>query len=189
MFSVEFFIRSALLGVGLAMDACAVSMANGFSEPKMRLGKQAGIAGAFGFFQAAMPIAGFFIGVAVLAVIEKIIPYLALIMLGYIGGKMIIGAIKEKEAEKGAAITFGTLMLQSLATSIDALSVGFTMADSSIAEAFVMAGIIAVITFIIAFCGVEAGKRLGTKLGKKAELLGGIILIGIGIEIFIKGII
>lgn len=189
MFTVEFFILSALLGVGLAMDACAVSMANGFSEPKMGFGKQAGIAGAFGFFQAAMPIAGYFIGFAVLSVIEKIIPYIALIMLGYIGGKMIIGAIKEKEEKSATAITLGTLILQAFATSIDALSVGFTMADKSIAQAFVMAGIIAAITFIISFLGVEAGKKLGMKLGKKAEILGGIILIGIGLEIFITGII
>lgn len=185
-----FYAQSILLGVGLAMDACAVSMANGLKEPKMKINKIILIAFFFGFFQAAMPLIGYFVGHAVLDYIEKFIPWIALILLTFVGGKMLIEGIKHDEEEiDDKKLTIATLFVQAIATSIDALSVGFTIADYSILEAFVCATIIAIVTFGISFAAVFIGKKFGTKLGNKAEILGGIILIVIGLEICISGLI
>lgn len=185
---MKLFINSFLLGIGLAMDACAVSMANGLNEPKMSKSKMILIAFMFGFFQALMPLIGFFLGHAVLEYIEKFIPWIALILLLFIGGKMLFEGIKgDIDEGKILSLTFKTLFIQSIATSIDALSVGFSIADYKINEAFICASIIAIVTFVICIIAINIGKKFGTKLGSKAEILGGIILIGIGIEIFITG--
>lgn len=187
---VEFYIQSVLLGVALAMDACAVSMANGLNETNMKLRKACLIAFMFGLFQALMPLIGYFVGHAILSYIEKFIPWIALILLGFIGAKMLIEGIKHKDEEKEATtLTFMGLLVQAIATSIDALSVGLTIAEYSVKEAILCATIIAVETFIISFVAVHIGKKFGTKLGNKAEILGGVILIGIGIEIFISNMI
>ncbi len=178
---------SIFLGIGLAMDACSVSMANGLNEPKMKLGKVLLISIMFGFFQAAMPLLGYFVGSAVLQYIEKFIPWIALGLLLFVGGKMIIDGIKGEEDEEAKALTFKVLIVQAIATSIDALSVGFTIADYTIIQALVCTLIIAVVTFGICVGGVYIGKKFGTKLGSKAVILGGIILICIGLEIFISG--
>ena len=178
---------SIFLGIGLAMDACSVSMANGLNEPKMKLGKVLLISIMFGFFQAAMPLLGYFVGSAVLQYIEKFIPWIALGLLLFVGGKMIIDGIKGEEEEEAKALTFKVLIVQAIATSIDALSVGFTIADYTIIQALVCTLIIAVVTFAICVGGVYIGKKFGTKLGSKAVILGGIILICIGLEIFISG--
>lgn len=191
--SVLFFFNSILLGVGLAMDAFSVSLANGLHEPQMKAGSMYKIAGVFGFFQAAMPMIGW-ICVRTIAerfrAFEKCIPWIALILLSYIGGKMLIASWKQKDEEENLAkMSFGTLLVQGVATSIDALSVGFTIADYDWIMAMVCSVIIAVVTFIICMCGLVIGKKFGTKLAHEAERLGGIILIVIGIEIFITGII
>ena len=180
----ELYLRAALLGVGLAMDACAVSMASGFKEPKMPIKKILLIALFFGGFQGIMPIIGYFVGYAVLATILKIIPWLSLIILGFLGGKMIKDGLGGVEDEV-KTLTVGALFMQAIATSLDALSVGFTMADYTVAAALLTALIIATETFIISFAGVKMGKKFGTALGGKAEIVGGIILILIGIEIFV----
>ncbi len=185
MFGLKFFINSVLLGVGLAMDAAAVSMANGFKEPKMKAWKTVLIALFFGIFQGIMPLIGYFAGRAVLSLIEKIIPYLSLIILLYLGIKMIYGAVKKKEKEEVKALTLGVLIMQAIATSLDALTVGFTLAEMVIVETLVCAAIIMTETFIISISGVFIGKKIGTRLGGKAEIFGGAILIFIGLEIFI----
>ena len=138
-----------------------------------------------------MPLIGYFIGHAILSIIEKFIPWIALILLGFIGGKMVYeGLKKEKEnEEKIVKLTFISLFIQSIATSIDALSVGFTFADYVLSDAIICSSIIMVVTALISFVAVIIGKKFGDALGKKAEILGGIILILIGIEIFITGII
>lgn len=259
----KFLITSIMLGIGLSMDACAVSMTDGFSEPKMKTKKILLIAGMFGFFQGAMPLIGYFIGYSVITYIEKYIPWIALILLGYIGGKMLIEALKENKKRRENAklaqsvivsesqttesqneskmselsenensteienleaedyetsinvnessdgkqgeialtenknivnsakqeLTFKALFVQAIATSIDALSVGLTIADYTITNAIVCACIIALCTFVISFVAVHLGKKFGTKLEGKAEIIGGIILILIGIEIFLTGIL
>ena len=188
-----FLINSVLLGVGLAMDAFSVSLANGLNEPGMNKGRMSLIAGVFAAFQAAMPMIGWICVhtiVQYFSWFEKLIPWIALILLLYIGGKMMIEGIKGgDEAEEGIKnLSFGALMIQGVATSIDALSVGFTIADYNFLMALICALIIAVVTFVICIAGLIIGKKVGTKLAGKANILGGVILIGIGVEIFVKGL-
>ena len=188
-----FFVNAVGFGVGLAMDAFSVSMANGLNEPGMKKRKMAGIAGTFAFFQIAMPLIGWLCIHTIanaFSSFQNFIPFIALALLGFIGGKMLVEGIKSKgeDAEK-PAVGFGGLMVQGIATSIDALSVGFTIADYRFGLALTEALIIGVVTFFICVAGLIIGKKFGTKLAGKASILGGIILIGIGLEIFISGII
>lgn len=187
--SVRFFISSILLGVGLAMDAFSVSLANGLNEPLMKRKKAAGVAGIFAFFQFLMPLIGW-VCVRTVAqyfeAFEKCIPWIALALLGFIGGKMLYEGIKNKDsAEEKPAVGLAALLVQGIATSIDALSVGFTVSTYNVWEALLSCGIIGVLTFFICFAGIEIGKKAGTKLAGKAGILGGAILIFIGLEIFI----
>lgn len=192
--SFVFFFNSVLLGVGLAMDAFSVSMANGLNEPKMKSGRISLIAGCYGFFQFAMPMIGW-ICVHTIVVyfqkFEKFIPWIALILLLYIGGKMLIEGIKgaaDENSDTEKRLGFGTLIVQGIATSIDALSVGFTIADYGALMAVAASVIIAVVTFGICIGGLIIGKTVGNKISNKATILGGVILIGIGIEIWVRGI-
>ena len=188
-----FFFNSALLGVGLAMDAFSVSLANGLHEPSMRKKKMCGIAGIFALFQAVMPMIGWICVHTILQyfeAFETLIPWIALILLLYIGGKMLLDGIKNKEGEtQPPKIGFSALFLQGVATSIDALSVGFTIAGYGLVMAIICALIIAAVTFVICMAGLAIGKKAGTKFSNKAVILGGVILILIGLEIFIKGIL
>jgi putative Mn2+ efflux pump MntP len=184
-----FFFNSLLLGVGLAMDAFSVSLANGLNEPCMGSKKMAGIAAVFGIFQGMMPLIGW---VCIHTVVqyftffEDLIPWIALALLSYIGAKMLIEGIANKDAETHCvALTLGSLLVQGIATSIDALSVGFTIADYDLRAAILAAVMIAAVTFVICFAGLYIGKKAGTKLAGKAGILGGVILIFIGLEIFI----
>ena len=191
----ELCLISIALGVGLAMDACAVSMSNGLNEPQMKFGKAFLIAATFGFFQALMPMIGW---VCVSLIVEqfeqfaKWIPVIALVLLAFIGGKMLYDGITDKDEGNSnhRKLTFGVLIVQAIATSIDALSTGFSLVDiagNSVWRALLSAGIIAVVTFAICVGSVYLGKKFGTKLGNKAQIVGGVILIAIGLEIFIKG--
>ena len=157
-------------------------------EAKMKINKTILIAFIFGFFQALMPLIGYFVGHAILDLIEKFIPWIAFVLLLFVGIKMIIETVKgnDDETNDKALLTFKTLLVQGVATSIDALSVGLTFADYSVSLAIISALIIAVATFIISFVAVFIGKKFGTKFGSKAEIAGGIILILIGIEIFFE---
>lgn len=184
-----FFFNSILLGVGLAMDAFSVSLANGLNEPDMRKRKMAGVAGIFSAFQFAMPMIGW-ICVSTITqyfrAFEKCIPWIALILLGYIGGKMLYEGIRGGDAEEEKhAVGFAALLVQGVATSIDALSVGFTIADYNCLEAVFACLLIGIVTFFICFAGIAIGRKAGTKLADKAGILGGAILIFIGLEIFI----
>lgn len=188
-----FFVNSALFGVGLAMDAFSVSMANGLNEPKMKMPKICSIAGIFAFFQIAMPLLGWVCVHTVANVFtsfQKFIPYIALVLLLYIGGSMLVEGIKNKDsAEEKPAVGFAALLVQGVATSIDALSVGFTIAELNFVSALIEALIIGIVTFGICVGGLFIGKKFGTKLAGKATILGGVILVGIGLEIFITGIL
>lgn len=186
---IAFFIKSILLGAGLAMDAFSVSLANGLNEPKMKASKMCGVAGIFAGFQFAMPMIGW-ICVTTIArifgVFEKCIPWIALLLLGYIGGKMLYEGIKNKGADdEKPGVGFKGLLVQGVATSIDALSVGFTISEYNCMEALLACLLIGAVTFCICFAGLAIGKKAGTKLAGKAGILGGLILIGIGLEIFI----
>lgn len=182
-------LESFALGVGLAMDAFSVSLANGLHEPKMHRRKALLIATIFGVFQGLMPLIGW-ICVHTLAEqfknFEIYIPYIALALLSFIGGKMLYEGLKKKCdcEDESKPLTLGLLIVQGIATSIDALSVGF-----AIAEPLVSVAIITALTFIICLAGVFIGQKFGDVISCKASVLGGIILIIIGIEIFITGII
>ena len=184
-----FVFNSVLLGVGLAMDAFSVSMANGIRESKMPLGKMCGIAGIFGIFQGIMPLIGWICIHTIVQYFQAfqiLIPWIALALLCYIGGGMIRESLSgcEEECSCGG-VTFAALLVQGVATSIDALSVGFTIADYNLPSALLAAAIIAGVTFVICMGGLYIGRKAGTKLAGKAGILGGGILIFIGLEIFI----
>lgn len=189
----SFFLTGVLFGVGLAMDAFSVSLANGLSDPAMGKRRMSLIAGTFSFFQILMPLLGWLLVHTIaerFKAFQAFIPWIALFLLLYIGGKMLYEGIRNKgESNESAAIGFGALLVQGIATSIDALSVGFTVSELDLAHATVEALIIGVVTFIVRTIGLVIGKKFGTKLSGKAAILGGIILCAIGIEIFLKGIL
>ena len=200
MFDFLFFFNSILIGIGLAMDAFSVSLANGLNEPDMPRRKIFGVAGIFGVFQGAMPLIGWFCVhsiASLFSVFEKFIPWIALALLGYIGGKMLYEGIKEYRCQKDGGtecpiperLTISALLVQGVATSIDALSVGFTISEYVFIQALVCALLIAAVTFVICFAGVLLGKKFGTALAGKSSIFGGSILIFIGLEIFITSFI
>lgn len=186
------------LGAGLAMDACAVSMSNGLAEPNMKLKKTFLIAGMFGLFQILMPVIGYLI-ITVLSsslgenfsrIFGYLVPWIALILLLFLGIKTIVDGIKEgkekgnEENKKSKNITIGYLLLQAVATSIDALSVGIIYGNVPPLEAYLTFAIVGVVTFAICVAAVFIGKKFGTLFANKATIAGGIILIAIGLEIF-----
>jgi putative Mn2+ efflux pump MntP len=195
MFDLTLIFTGIALGLGLAMDAFSVSLANVLNDPKMKTGKMCGIAGTFAFFQGLMPMIGWICVhtiVETFSAFEAFIPWIALALLSYIGGKMLIDGIKScksGECEEAPGLGLRALLIQGVATSIDALSVGFTISDYDLPRAVVAVLIIALVTFIVCMAGLEIGKRFGTKLAGKATIFGGIILIAIGIEIFVTGLI
>lgn len=210
-------LASILLGVGLAVDAFSVSIVNGLNEPHMRKRKACLIASTFGVFQFLMPMVGWFC-VHSLAqafrTFQKAVPWIALILLLFIGGKMLQEGILENRARKadaasepmlnavaeqaggadevrkaaGTPVGLGTLIVQGIATSIDALSVGFAFASYDASAAFLCSVIIMAVTFSICIGGLVAGRIIGTRLSGKAGILGGVILIFIGLEIFVRGV-
>ena len=195
----QLIVNSMLLGAGLSMDAFSISIANGILEPKMERSRMLKIAGVYAFFQFLMPMLGWFLIVTLEEIFKsfsKFIPWIALILLLFIGGKMIFEGIKEskgkqkeEETDKAPAkLTWTALIVQGIATSIDALSVGFTMDDYSALRAFASSLIIGVVTLVICLIGLVFGKKIGPKVSSVATIIGGAILIFIGIEIFVKGI-
>lgn len=191
-FSILFILNSIGLGIGLAMDAFSVSIANGLKEPQMKASRTFFIAGIYAFFQFLMPMIGWFCIHTIINLFEKFqpfIPWIALILLCYIGINMIIEGIKKDDEKQDIkALSLGVLLIQGIATSIDALSVGFSIAEYNALMAFISSLIIAVVTLIICLAGLKLGKKIGTKISDKATIFGGIILILIGLEIFIKGL-
>lgn len=189
--NVMFFFNSILLGVGLAMDAFSVSLANGLNEPRMSPRRSCVIAGTFAFFQFLMPVVGWMCVhslVEKFASFERFVPWIALLLLLYIGVSMLRDGLAG-EAEESPGVGAGALLVQGIATSIDALSVGFTIAEYDIVAALAASLIIAAVTFVICLGGLKLGRAAGTRLAGKASVLGGVILIFIGIEIFLKGVL
>lgn len=191
--SLLFFLNSVLFGVGLAMDAFSVSMANGLHEPDMKKSRMCLVAGTFALFQIMMPLIGWACIHTIAELFtgfQRFIPWIALILLLYLGGKMFLEGWRSRNgnSEENVALGWTGLLLQGVATSIDALSVGFTIAEYPMTMALTEALIIGVVTFVICLGGLRIGKLFGTKLAGKASILGGVILIGIGLEIFLTGV-
>ena len=191
---IELILLGLGLGVSLAMDAFSVSLANGLKEPCMKRRRILGIAGIFSAFQFAMPLIGWVLVSTVaraFGAFEKFIPWIALALLGFIGGKMLIESLSgcEQTEECGCGeVGLTALLVQGVATSIDALSVGFTISEYNFLEACLSCLLIGVVTFFICCGGILIGRRAGTKLAGKAGILGGCILIIIGLEIFITSL-
>lgn len=206
-----FFFNSAMLGFGLAMDAFSVSLANGFADNKMSKVRRHQMAGVYAGFQFMMPVIGWFLvhyAAEFFEGFQKFIPWIALILLAIIGGKMLIEGILDKRAQikcsgggvcqkcdiekcrlygiddVGEHISNKLLVLQGIATSIDALSVGFTISQYGIWEVLLSAFIIGTVTYVVCYVGLKLGIKFGTKLSSYAKIIGGLILIAIGIEIF-----
>ena len=192
----RFIVNSLLLGAGLAMDAFSVSVVNGINEPGMSAGKKRKIAGVFAGFQTLMPMLGWVLVHTLLHFIQQAegwIPWIAFVLLLLIGGKMVLEGITNSGSDRSELTTHrltpGVLMVQGIATSIDALSVGFTIADYKVLTAILASVIIGVVTYLICRGGLVLGVKVGTKLNRHASILGGIILIGIGVEILLSNIL
>lgn len=189
---IPFLLNNTMLGVGLAMDAFSVSMANGLSEPAMRKRKMYGMAGVFAVFQGVMPFLGWLCVhtiVQYFTAFEKWIPWIALILLAYIGGKMIFeGRHEEGNTQQAKTVGATEIIVQGIATSIDALSVGFTIAEYNWGMMLLAVFVIAAVTFLICAIGVLIGRKFGNRMAGKSQIFGGLILILIGIEIFIQGV-
>lgn len=184
---LAFFLTSAFLGIGLAMDAFSVSVVNGLNSPNMPRSGRHAVAGTFAFFQALMPMLGWFLVHSLLLFFESLqrwIPWIALLLLGYLGIRMILeGLNPDVEKEESDKIRASSLFLQGIATSIDALSAGLTFSEYGFLHALVASGIIAAVTYVICLLGVHFGRYAGMKLTRWAPIVGGIILIVIGIRI------
>lgn len=202
-----------LIGIALSMDAVAVGMTNGMVEPKMRIWKMLCVAGIYALFQFLMPVLGYYCGYAFSSLVEKIAPWLSFALLGFIGGKMIFDFVKdvveskkgvEERAEEASVLEknpisekklgAGKLLVQAVATSIDALAVGVTLLAAETTEGLpfhvtLCALLIGAVTFTLSYSAVYAGKRIGNKFADKAALLGGLILVAIGLKILIEGLI
>ena len=190
-----FLAQSALLGVGLAMDAFSVSLANGLREPNMNGGRMTRIAGVYGIFQYLMPLLGWVCVhtvVTLFSSLEKLIPWIAFALLGWIGGKMLWEGLREQQnpddTPADRRLSGKDLLMQGIATSIDALSVGFTIEQYKLREANAASLIVGGVTFALCMLALLIGRRLGLKLSRYASILGGIILIGIGFKIFLRGL-
>lgn len=185
-----FFMNAVLLGVGLAMDAFAVSIANGLKYPGISAGKKYAIPLAFGIFQGLMPMAGWLVAhytAETFVILNKIIPWVSFVILAAIGAKMIIEAVRNdgKENDEIKKLSIGLIIIQAVATSIDALSVGLTTYDYNVWEMLITAGIIAMLTFAICLVGITIGRKLPIKSVKVSGIIGGIILILVSIEILL----
>ncbi len=206
-------VNSLLLGVGLAMDAFSVSIVNGINEYNMKQKRMAKIAFVYAFFQMLMPLIGW---VCIHTIVvyfndfRKIVPWISFVLLFFIGGKMVLEGVeklKENKAiesdedstnsdndgvKKNSAIvrvSFHVLIMQGIATSIDALSVGFAIAEYKVLMAFISAFIIGIVTYVICFLGLKIGKKLGSAIGNKASIFGGVLLVLLGFELLFKGIL
>ncbi len=174
------------------MDAFAVSVTNGAVCQKNNLKFAAKLALSFGFFQALMPTIGWLAGKAAENFISSVDHWIALILLGFIGTQMLIEAFKNEKEEETCQldVPLKTLIALSIATSIDALATGIILPSavgaSTVPLMLAAVGIIGLVTFIICIAGVYLGKKFGDLLSKKAEILGGFVLIAIGLKIFIE---
>ena len=191
--NLPFFLSSILFGVGLAMDAFSVSLSIGLNESAMPRSRSFLIAGTFALFQMLMPMIGWFCVHTIEAAFHAVslfTPWIAFILLFYIGGKMLLEGFRHRNTESEKKVTgTASLLVEAVATSIDALSVGFTISEYDAPLAAVESLIIGSVTFLICLAGVGIGKKAGIRLAGKASLLGGIILITIGMEILLNGIL
>ncbi|MCX7715385.1 MAG: manganese efflux pump MntP family protein [Clostridia bacterium] len=180
-----------LVAVGLAMDAFSVALTSGMAINRLKLRNALKIGAFFGIFQAIMPCIGWALGLSLKRYIETFDHWVALILLAFIGGKMLYEGLKTEHGDSGEEnyvknpLDNKLLTVLAVATSIDALAVGITLAtvNSNIITAALVIG---TVTFFLSAVGVYIGRKCGNLFGSKAELIGGIVLIGIGIKILLE---
>ena len=186
---MNYILQSFVIGVGVASDAFAVATADGMCYKKLKMSKVILIALFFGVFQGIMPLIGYFVGQKLFANIQAFVPYISLVILSLMGLKMIFEGIDKRKNSSNKIsskkLSLGTIFLQSIATSIDALSVGFAITNFNIYMALIFTFIVSIVTFLLSFFGVFIGKKFGNRFESIAEIFGGIILIFIGIVIFL----
>ena len=173
------------IGLGLAMDAFAVSICKGLSMKKFNWKKAIIIASYFGIFQALMPVLGYFLGSTFSSFVQSVDHWIAFILLAIIGANMIKDSMDDEEEKRNDRVDVKTMLLLAIATSIDALALGITFAFLKV-NLFIALPIISIITFIFSFVGVKIGNKFGNKYNTIAELLGGIVLILIGLKILLE---
>ncbi len=180
------FLTVFLIALGLAMDAFAVALSGGFVAGRVTLRQTIRLAWHFGLFQFLMPILGWAAGLTVQSLIQAFNHWIAFVLLAGIGGKMIYESLRKEKAERrNPDITRGaSLVLLSLATSIDALAVGLSLSALRV-RIFYPSAVIGVVCFALTALGFAFGSRLGLLLGKRVELFGGLVLVGIGVRILI----
>lgn len=178
-------IEILIIGIGLAMDAFAVSVCKGLSMKKMNWKSAIIIALYFGIFQAAMPALGYFLGSTFSSVVESVDHWIAFVLLSIIGGNMIKESFDDEIEKRNDRVDVKTMLLLAVATSIDALTVGITFAFLKV-NIILAVAIIGIITFVLSVLGVKIGNKFGDKFQNKAELFGGIILILIGLKILLE---
>lgn len=176
-------VSVVLLAIGLAMDCLAVSSMRGIARGK----RPWLMAVLFGVFQGGMPLIGYAAGSAFASVIDRFDHWIALVLLTIIGGKMIWESLHEKEEETRSDGSVTELLLLAVATSIDALATGIIFVPYPLGSVLMDMAIIAFVSFAFSVLGYQAGKRLGTHLPLNVELVGGLVLIGIGLKIFAEG--
>lgn len=182
------FLELFLIAVGLSADAFSVSVCKGLNMRKLNLKHAYVIALFFGVFQAVMPLLGYLLGTGFSEYIEKYDHWIAFVLLAFIGGKMALEAIREKDGEaeeKTDTLSIGELTILAVATSIDALAVGITFAFLKV-NILPSVLLIGVTTFALSLGGVLLGNRFGAKYKSKAEIAGGVILILIGLKILLE---
>lgn len=178
-------IEVIMLAIALSMDAFAVSIGLGAQQNRIKL-PLAFFAGAyFGFFQAAMPIIGYAFGASIFNWAAQLTPWIAFLLLAFIGGKMVRDSFSKSVEDKVIGVSHKTMLVLAVATSIDAMAAGFTLTLIPV-DPFIACLIIGSVTFIFSMVGVVIGKKGKSFFGSKAELLGGVVLIAIGIKFLIS---
>jgi manganese efflux pump family protein len=181
------YLTVIILAIGLSMDSFAVAISCGLEEQKISFQHAVKISFSFAFFQGLLPVVGWFLGTGVKVYIEAVDHWIAFILLAFLGGKMIFESFENEQSEEMSNIySWRHILALSVATSIDALIIGFTYAMVSTGNIFSGAVIIGAVTFFFAMLGIRIGKDVAGNFGQKVELLGGIILIGIGVKILIQ---
>lgn len=179
------FIEMIIIGIGLSMDAFAVSITNGLSANRKKIFYALSCGVMFGLFQGAMPCIGYALGMQFADFIKSIDHYIALVLLSFIGIKMIYEAQNNDEEGQSYVLSFSALFVQGFATSVDALAVGVSFA-ALMTNITAASAVICLVTFVMSSAGFFVGSRFGNKLGNKAEVIGGIILIILGLKIFLE---
>lgn len=190
------WVNTILVSVSMAADCMTVGAVDGIEEPKMRWQKALFIALVFGVMQGLMPVIGYFIGYGFADYIDAYIPWIAFGILTLLAIKNIVDWIKDRkevkdeEKEEGKKpISLPTIFIQGVATSIDALSIGFVYLDSTIPLAMAVFGVIGAITFVLSFITTLLGKKIGKFLDDWAGLISGLVFFGVGLKILLEGIL